>query len=401
MKNNEVYDLVIVGAGINGAGVFRDASLNGLKVLLIDSHDLCTQTSSRSSKLLHGGIRYLQTLDFALVAEALQEKNLWLKLAPHLTRSQSFVLPIYEDSPNNLMEMFLGMKLYDVLSGFKAPHPTTISKDQVLGFMPKIKSQGLKGAGLYYDGVVDDKGLALLCIQDGVKSSPKAQVLTHTSLVEINSSSTKRIQLTLEKNQGSKIQVETEDLVFCTGPFTDELLPKLNIPWKKTLALSKGSHLWLKKELLPIQHALVMQDKSGRVIFLIPYPDKLLLGTTELPLTTQDPLFDIRISEQEIQYLKERFEAYFPEIKIQPSDIVGSYCGIRPLVNLNASEDTANQKLGKISRYHHLFNPHPQITVLLGGKYTTFRTMSQDVMRYVCRRQNRSYNKLLTLNIIL
>ena len=124
MKNNknDVYDLVIVGAGINGSGVFRDAALNNLKVLLIDSHDFCTQTSSRSSKLLHGGIRYLQNLDFSLVAEALQEKNVWLKLAPHLTRTQSFVLPIYQDSPNTIWEMKMGMKLYDILSGCQSPH---------------------------------------------------------------------------------------------------------------------------------------------------------------------------------------------------------------------------------------------------------------------------------------
>lgn len=396
-KINEHYDLVIVGAGINGAGVFRDAALNNFKVLLIDSQDLCTQTSARSSKLLHGGIRYLQTLDFALIAEALQEKNLWLKLAPKLTRQQPFVLPIYKDSPNSLFEMFLGMKLYDALSGFKKPRPETISKNQLLHLMPHIKSTGLKGAGLYYDGVVDDKGLALLCIEDGLKKSPQAKVLTHCEIMGIDSQNI-NIHLNL-KHQDSILNVSTNDLVFCTGPFTDQLLPKLGIPWKNTLALSKGSHLWLRKDLLNIQHALVMQDKSGRVIFLIPYPDKILLGTTELPLTHKDPLFDIGISPEEISYLKDRFQEYFPNIKIKDDDILGTYCGIRPLVSLSPSSVSDNDgKLGKISRHHHLFHPHPQMTVLLGGKYTTFRTMSQDVMKYVSHRQNRAYNNLLTLN---
>jgi glycerol-3-phosphate dehydrogenase len=397
-KHNEVFDLIIVGAGINGAGVFRDAALNGLKVLLIDSQDLCTQTSARSSKLLHGGIRYLQTLDFSLVAEALQEKNLWLKLAPQLTRQQAFVLPIYQHSPNSLLEMFIGMKLYDLLSGCKDPHPTTISKDQLLNFIPHINSQTLKGAGLYYDGVVDDKGLAILCIEDGIKKSQKAKVLTHCELTHINYHHHDRRLLECH-HLGQKMTLQTEDLVFCTGPFTDELLPKLQIPWKKTLALSKGSHLWLRKDLLPLQHAVVMQDKAGRVIFLIPYPDKLLLGTTELPLSSNDSLLNITISPEEVNYLKERFQEYFPMVSLTPNDILGSYCGIRPLVNLQASNEESG-KLGKISRHHHLFHPHPQITVLLGGKYTTFRTMSQDVMQYVTRRQNRIYNNLLTLNAL-
>lgn len=393
MKSNlKNFDLVIVGAGINGAGVFRDAALNGLKVLLIDSGELCLQTSSRSSKLLHGGIRYLQNLDFSLVAEALNEKNLWLKLAPKLTRVQPFVLPIYKDSPLSMLEMNLGLKLYDLLSGFKSPRPHTINKDQLLLHMPGLQSKGLKGAGLYYDGVVDDRGLALLCIQDGLKH-PHALVQTHTQLTGIDYFQ-ENIHLTLT-HQNEVSTVSTKDLVFCTGPFTDKLLPKLQIPWRNTLSLSKGSHLWLKKELLPIKHALVMQDKKGRILFLIPYPDKILLGTTELPLQSDEEIFNIKISKEEDDYLLSLFKEYFPSISLSRSDILGSFCGVRPLVNLSSSGEG---QLGKISRHHHLFHPHPQITVLLGGKYTTFRTMAQDVLVYVCKRQNKTYNKLLTLS---
>lgn len=391
-KNHEHYDLIIVGAGINGAGVFRDASLNGLKTLLLDSHDLCTQTSSRSSKLLHGGIRYLQTLDFALVAEALQEKNLWLRLAPSLARIQSFALPIYQESPVSVPEMFLGLKLYDALSGFEKPSPQIISKETLLQHMPKLRSSGLKGAGLYYDGVVDDRGLALLCIKDALKNS-NAEAEIRANVVGVEETGN-LMSVTFEQSGNKKVAV-ANDIVFCTGPFTDQLLPRLGIPWRKTLALSKGSHLWLRRDLLNIQHALVMQDTGGRVIFLVPYPDKILLGTTELSLTENDPLFNIEISPKEKAYLIDRFESYFPSIKLVDADILGSYCGIRPLVNLNAGTEGA---LGKISRHHHLFHPHPQMTVLLGGKYTTFRTMSQDVMKYVCKRQKRSYNSLLTLN---
>lgn len=392
MNKNQYYDLIIVGAGINGAGIFRDAALNGLKTLLLDSHDLCTQTSSRSSKLLHGGIRYLQTLDFALVAGALQEKNLWLKLAPQVTRIQSFALPIYQESPVSLPEMYLGLKLYDVLSYFQRPSPKIISKATLLQYMPKLRSEGLKGAGLYFDGVVDDRGLALLCIQDGLKKN-YAKVLTHAEVTAV----TEHQDLLAVNYQHSSVKniAYAKDVVFCTGPFTDELLPRIGVPWKKTLALSKGSHLWLRRDLINIQHALVMQDKSGRVIFLVPYPDKILLGTTELNLDPQDSLFNIEISAFEKDYLIQRFQSYFPSIKLTDSDILGSYCGIRPLVNLSTSSDNA---LGKISRHHHLFHPHPQMTVLLGGKYTTFRTMGQDVLKYVCHRQQRSYNNLLTLN---
>lgn len=395
MSNKEHFDLIIVGAGINGAGIFRDAALNGMKVLLLDAHDLCTQTSARSSKLLHGGIRYLQTLDFALVSEALQEKNLWLKLAPQFARIQSFILPVYKESPVTVPELYLGLKLYDMLSFFHKPSPTIISKKNILDYMPQLKSVGLKGGGLYYDGIVDDRGLALFCIQDGLKTK-NTQVETFADVqgIDYAKGTDHLISVNYKKNNNSH-SVCAKDVVFCTGPFTDQLIPQLGLPWKKTLALSKGSHLWLRKDLLHLQHALVMQDKSGRVIFLIPYPDKILLGTTELALTKDDQLFNIEISAIEKEYLIQRFQEYFPQIILKNTDIVGSYCGVRPLVNLNAGNEGA---LGQISRHHHLFHPHPQITVLLGGKYTTFRTMGQDVMRYVCQRQHRSYNNLLTLN---
>lgn len=390
----EIYDLVIIGAGINGAGVFRDATLNGIKTALIDCRDFCTQTSSKSSKMLHGGIRYLQHLDFKLVYEALHEKNLWIELAPELVRTQSFLLPLYPDSPVSNIELYLGLKLYDALAGFPSPHPHFLRSSEVLKMSPLLKKEGLKGAGLYYDAVVDDKALAIKCIENALSYS-HAKAFSYTEILGIEDKQQELLKIHLKNNRTNEVKtILAHDICFCTGPFTDNLLPQLKIPWKKTLALSKGSHLWLPKKKLPIEYAVVMQDKKGRVIFAIPYPDKVLIGTTELPLNKDESLFDLQATEEEISYLLDRVQNFFPTSNVSKDDILGTFCGIRPLV----AENPHLEGLGAVSRHHHVYHPHPQISVLLGGKYTTFRTMAQDILKYICQRQRRTYNSTLTLS---
>lgn len=398
-NSSAIYDLTVIGAGINGAGVFRDATLNGLKVALLDCKDYCTQTSSKSSKMLHGGIRYLQHLDFKLVYEALHEKNLWLELAPDFTRSQSFIFPLYPDSPVSNIELFIGMKLYDALAGFPSPHPHFLTPKEVLKKTPLLKSKNLKGGGIYYDAIVDDKGLAIKCIQSALKHS-NAHSFTNTEILAIEETHNNLLKLNLKNLlTDSNFNIYSHDICFCTGPFTDELLPKLQIPWKKTLALSKGSHLWIRKQKLPIEHAVVMQDKKGRVIFAIPYPNKVLIGTTELPIIPSEGLFDLKATDEETNYLLDRVQTFFPTSNVTSSDILETFCGVRPLVfENNISNDKLQHGLGVVSRHHHLYHPHPKIHVLLGGKYTTFRTMAQDVLRHVCKRQGKSYNSTLTLS---
>jgi len=406
---NSHYDLVIIGSGINGAGVLRDAALHGLKTLLIEKDDFFSgQTSSKSSKMLHGGVRYLQNFDFPLVKEALEEKKIWLKLAPHLCKPRQFLLPIFKDSPYKKWEIQAGMFLYDFLSDFSPPRTGVYPKEKTLELVPQLKSENLLGSGFYSDAVVDDQKLALYCIHHALQF-PNIHATSSTNLkyvYELNERNSLFLQLKLQYQSVSNIEknISCAHLVFCTGPFTDQLLPKIGFPnWKNKMLLSKGSHLWLSPSILkkPLDYNIVMQDKMGRVIFCNSYSDKILLGTTEEPWDQNESPASAEISHKETQYLLQSFHHYFPDSQLRRDTygnfesqfIQGSFAGIRPLVK----EDSAKNDRGKTSRYHKIFRPHPRCQVILGGKYTTFRSMCQDILRPILKSENKIYNKNLTL----
>ncbi|MCR9205766.1 MAG: FAD-dependent oxidoreductase, partial [Halobacteriovoraceae bacterium] len=228
--------VLIVGGGIAGAGVFRDLSLHNVPCVLIDKKDFTSQTSQSSSKMLHGGIRYLENMDFALVWEALHEKNLWLKLTPHLAYPEHFFLPVYKDSLRPLWMVRIGLFLYDLLSSFKnIPHKIA-SKDETLENFPFLKKEGLTGSGVYSDGVMDDAKMTLECIYDGMVSKD-SYACNHVSFInatELN----KGYQVELkDENTGETKTIRTDHIVFTTGPFTDKVLSKLNLfPWSPKLS---------------------------------------------------------------------------------------------------------------------------------------------------------------------
>lgn len=386
----EVYDVVIVGGGIVGAGVMRDAALHGLKTLLIDKKDFTSQTSQSSSKMLHGGIRYLETFDFALVWEALHEKNLWLKLAPHLCQEKAFLMPIYRDSLRPLWMLKVGLWLYDFLSSFQNTPHRMLNVQETLKLLPSLKQKDLKGAGLYHDAIVEDAKLTLEVIYDALKE-PNAQAWAHHEMVSIEIND-QRHKMTIKDCFSGEIKVvECLDVVFATGPFTDQILSKIeNLTWRPRLLPSKGSHLWIKAERLAIKSPMVMTPKDGRVIFVIPQRGAVLVGTTEEDVG--EKLFDLKVSAQEEQYLLNNLNEYFPELNITKTDILSSFAGIRPLIRSNDSEEK-----GKTARHHKCYWPKSNVHVIMGGKYTTFRTMAQDIVRNLCQKRFLSYSSERTV----
>lgn len=389
MKLLNEYDLVVVGGGIVGAGVFRDAALHGLKTLMIDKKDFTSQTSQSSSKMLHGGIRYLETMDFELVAESLHEKNLWLKIAPHLCQEKSFYLPIYETSKRPMWMMKLGFFLYDFLSGFQNTPHRMLSKEQVLKDFPGLNPVGLKGAGVYYDAIVEDAKLTLEVIYDGLKEK-NCHALNYWELKDLKPVGEKLWVALEDTLTGAREEVITKDLVFATGPFTDQLLMKWPwLKWSPQLLPSKGSHLWIKKEHLPLKYPMVMTPPDGRVIFVIPQRGSVLVGTTEVPNETSN-YFDLTPSPKEINYLLENLNQSFPNLPngaITQDQIQSCFAGIRPLVREGSTEN-----LGKTARNHKTYWPRSNIGVVIGGKYTTFRVMAQDILMPIMKRHHLSYN---------
>ncbi|TNF04133.1 MAG: glycerol-3-phosphate dehydrogenase/oxidase [Deltaproteobacteria bacterium] len=390
---NDHYDVVIVGAGITGAGIFRDLALHGLKVLIIDKKDFSSQTSQSSSKMLHGGIRYLENFDFALVWEALHEKNFWIKRAPHLCYEDSFYLPIFKNSARPLWMVKIGLWLYDFLSSFKNSPHRILDREQTLNQIPGLKSKGLSGAGVYYDAVMDDVKITLEVLYDGLQEKG-CEALNYVSMTSFeNNGDTNTLSLRDEITGDTKT-VTCRETVFATGPFTDRLMAELgSIPWTPKLLPSKGSHLWLKKEKIGINHPMVLNDKDGRVIFVIPHEEATLVGTTEV--SSDSDFFDMKISDGEIDYLLKHLNDYFPSANISKDDIISSFAGIRPLVMEGDSSDK-----GKTSRVHKTFQPYHNLHVILGGKYTTFRVMGQDISRSICSTFKISYNSSLSMSAL-
>lgn len=399
-------DVVIVGAGINGIGVFRDCVKQGLSCLLIDRQDFCAVTSAQSSKMLHGGLRYLLQADLPLVEEALREKYLWQQLLPQYCREAVFHLPIYRNSPFGAASTYLGLSLYRQLAGPLGTPVAMLNKTQALQQIPSLNPADLQGCGQYRDSLMEDHHLGLACLQDALYSpwGAPAQARSYIELKSIQNNADhpgQRLQL-FDHFYGETFELNCAKVVFTLGPYTDLMIPRLlgNEQFGPHLALSRGGHLWLKNT-LQIQHPLVMQDHQGRVIFVNPQKEALLVGTTELPVNAQTMMdwgnwSNLKADDRERDYLWSYLNHYFPALgQYELKDLLlGTFSGLRPLVRLDTSQP---QGLGKISRHHHIFAPTQHSLAMAGGKYTTFRTMAQDVVRLLCAQLKRPYSAQRTL----
>lgn len=369
--DNEHFQIAIIGGGIVGSGLFRDQALHGVKSVLIEQADFNSQTSAGSSKMLHGGIRYLENFDFALVFEALKEKNLWLKKAPHATKEIPFYLPVYKESKWPLIFVRIGLFLYDLLSLFQNSPHKSFNKAQTAKLLKGLKTEGLRGSGMYYDGIVDDHKLGLDCIYDALNNK-SCQALNYTKLMRFEKVDSKFNLYLKDTLDGNEFKITADHIQFATGPFTDIAMKELNVPWTPIILPSKGTHLWLRNDALRIDKAMVLQTADGRVIFVIPQRGSILVGTTEIPISEYDPILDIKPSEEEVDYLLNELRNYFPDETIDRSCILSTFCAVRPLVKTGESSS-------KVSRNHKIYKLEEHAYVIAGGKYTTFRKMAEDL----------------------
>ena len=385
------YKTIVIGGGIVGAGIFRDLALHGIETLLIEKKDFSSQTSQRSSKMLHGGIRYLENMDFALVFEALHEKNLWLSLTPHLAHEVPFYLPVFKDAKRPLWMIRLGMFLYDFLSSFKNTPYRLLTSAEVLSKIPFLKKSGLSGAGVYYDGIMDDAKITLEVIFDALKENC-AHALNYTEVCTVTNTDNKNIIHCKNSITNELFSFSCDQLIYALGPFTDRFLKTIPLyNWKNVLLPSKGTHLWIAAKDLPLEVPIVMTTKDDRVIFVIPHGDQILVGTTEVPF--EGDYSDVLPSSAELDYLLLALNDYFPNLNLNTSHILSSFAGIRPLVG-----EEGHGPLGKTSREHKIFQPRSDTYVIAGGKYTTFRVMGQEITRAICHNFKRSYNCDYTLH---
>ncbi len=371
-EHNNLFDLLIIGGGINGVGIACDAAGRGLRVLLCEKNDLASGTSSRSTKLIHGGLRYLEHFEFRLVREALIEREVMLSKAPHFIWPMQFVMPL-SPAHRPAWMISLGLWIYDHLGGRKR---LSASKRLSLidsPFGAPLQSQFKRGFS-YADCWVDDSRLVVL---NAMAASEKgAEILTHTPFVSAIRH-TDHFEATLKNPDNSERIVRAKVLINAAGPWVSEILKeKVKIPSHSTMQLVKGSHIVVKK-LFEGDNAYILQNKDNRIIFVIPFEnDFSLIGTTDVSYEG-DPA-DLNISDDEIQYLTDCVNQYF-DTKIRKKDVIWSYSGVRPLYGEEADNPSA------ISRDYHLdlnVEGAPLLSIF-GGKITTYRKLSEHALNLI------------------
>lgn len=389
-KQNNHYDVLVIGGGITGIGIFRDLSLHGINSLLVERKNFCSETSAKSSKMLHGGIRYLEQLDFALVRDALQEKNVWLRLAPEYCFEQKFYLPLYKDSKHSPLLIRIGMFLYAKILNRSHALGSFVNKSKLKAIIPELKSETLKGAGVYTDAIVDDKELGIAVLEDALMTKVGDALEHHETTKITRENDIFKIELTNTQDQSVR-NITSKFVVMATGPFTDQVAKKLIDPnWKNIMMPSKGIHLWLKNDSLKLKDSVVLVAKDNRVIFVIPQKKGILIGTTD---TVLPPDFkNVEPTIEEIEYLLKETNNYFPQAKITKEHILSTYAGVRPLV-----KDKNVLKADDVSRHHRVLQPRDGFFVIAGGKYTTFRLMAQDIVRPIAGFMGVNYSTSKTL----
>ncbi len=371
--DNYDCDLLVVGGGINGAGIARDAAGRGLSVLLCEKDDLASHTSSASSKLIHGGIRYLEHYEFGLVRKALMEREVLLRSAPHIIRPLRFVLP-HDKGQRPVWMVRLGLFLYDRLAKRELlPPSTTIDLRRHAAGEP-LKTEFTRGF-MYSDAWVDDARLVVLNALDAAKKG--AVVLTRTACVAAERMPA-HWQAILQTEEGRRIEVKARCLVNAAGPWTADFLRDAGIARSGRLRLVKGSHIVVRR-LFEHPYAYILQHPDRRIVFAIPYQQDLtLIGTTDLEFHG-DP-DKVAIDDAEIAYLCELTRRYFKK-PVQAADVVWSYSGVRPLI-----EDTAAEASAVTRDYRLEFDAAgaPLLSVF-GGKITTYRKLAEEAMDGIVR----------------
>jgi glycerol-3-phosphate dehydrogenase len=371
------WDLVVIGGGATGLGIALDSVMRGYKTLLLERSDFAKGTSSRSTKLVHGGVRYLAQGELKLVREASVERGRLYHNAPHLVKNQTFIIPIY--SLWERIKYSLGLKFYDLIAGKRRlGWSTFISRKETLEQMPGIKPEKLTGGVMYHDGQFDDARLAINLAQTiWDKGGFAINYVSVNGLLKDGQKVSGVIATDLES--GEKYSIHAKAVVNATGVFADDILQMDNPGSRKTLRVSQGVHLVLDKKFYPSEDALMIPETSdGRVLFAVPWHDKVVVGTTDTLVEEASP--EPQALEKEIAFILETAAAYFT-MKPTRNDVLSVFAGLRPL----AAPQKEEQKTKEISRGHKIIVSPAKLFTIVGGKWTTYRRMGEDMVNRIER----------------
>lgn len=379
---SEPLDLLVIGGGINGAGIAREAALRGLRVGVVDKGDFASGTSSRSSKLIHGGLRYLELGDLRLVFEACQERDLLRRrLAPHLVRPLPFVFPVYVGDPWGMAAINAGLWLYDLLATFRnIKRHRRLSPQDISRLEPALRSAGLRGAGYYHDCWTDDARLTLETLLSARREG--ALVCNYVALMGFHRRDGRVDGGELRDVLGGRevVNVRASVVVNATGPWVDAIRVLDDPEAPPVLRLTKGVHIVVPRARVGNRHATVLRAPTdGRVMFVIPWGAENLVGTTD---TDHDgPLDGVRAERGDVEYLLTAVNHYFPAARLTPDDVVSAFAGLRPLVAAEGRARAATPSA--VSREEAIVISPSNLLSVAGGKLTTYRRVAVGVVNRV------------------
>ncbi len=367
----EVFDLLVIGGGVTGAGVALDGASRGLKVALIEAGDLASGTSSRSSKLIHGGLRYLEQYDFKLVKEALREREMMVTtLAPHLVKPVSFLFPLTEKFRERTY-VGAGLALYDLLRGFKRALPWHKHLDQkrVAKVAPSLRADIITGGIQYFDAQVDDARHTMMIARTAKRYG--ARIATYTEATELIRDGKRVVGVKVKPQGGRAFAVEAKVTVLAGGVWTSPLYEKFGLKPGYEVRMSKGAHIVVPGDAISSESGIIIKTPLS-VLFIIPWFGKWIVGTTDTDYR-DDPGTPVA-SKSDVDYILAQANRVLTP-RLRRSDVIGVYAGLRPLISSAPDSPTT-----KLSREHIVDRPAPGFVSIAGGKYTTYRVMAEDAV---------------------
>ncbi|MGA0866439.1 MAG: glycerol-3-phosphate dehydrogenase [Candidatus Nanopelagicaceae bacterium] len=389
---SDEFDIVVIGGGVTGAGIALDAASRGLSVALLEAADLASGTSSRSSKLIHGGLRYLEQYDFKLVKEALREREMMVThLAPHLVKPVSFIYPLTERFKERTY-VGAGLALYDILRGFKRALPWHKHLDQrkIAKIAPSLRSDVVTGGIQYFDAQVDDARHTMMIARTAKKYG--ARIVTRAEVIDLLRTG-KRITGVKVAVDGKKpFDVKAKVTVLAGGVWTTALYERFDIKPGYQVRMSKGSHIVVPGDAISSEGGIIIKTNVS-VLFIIPWFGKWIVGTTDTEYD-EDPTQPVA-SDADIDYILDQANRVLKP-RLKRSDVIGVYAGLRPLISSSPDSPTT-----KLSREHIVDRPTPGFVSIAGGKYTTYRVMAEDAVDIACAELRRITPDSETANLAL
>ena len=376
------FDVLVVGGGITGAGIALDAAARGFSVALVDMQDFAAGTSSRSTKLIHGGLRYLKQLEVKIVAETGKEREIVFRNSRNITKSRPMLLPIYKKGTYGKYSTSAGLLAYDLLAGVKhAERREMLTKEETAELEPLLKKEHLKGGGHYVEYQTDDARLTIEVLK---KASEKgALCLNYMKCEQFNFEHNHIVGAVLsDQLSGERFSVRASMVINASGPWVDELQQKVSSHHKKQLHITKGVHIVVDQSIFPLQQAIYFDNSDGRMLFAIPRENKTYIGTTDTFYTgdKQHPV----ATEEDIHYIIDAVHEIFPSVHLQRHHVESTWAGIRPLIAQEGKDAS------EISRKDEVWETVPGLLTIAGGKLTGYRQMAEVVVDRIDERLERS-----------